>query len=136
MKLALAKSDRRYGGVRVDDEGLVDRALLAKSDSPKSPASLVVAAVDRPGDPPRTDIPTIAQFVPMADSNRTPRTSYPGSRSWRSRRFLSRLVQNVWPELPRLGAGEPVPEGWRTACWFGNCRAPRAWRRHRRRYGR
>jgi hypothetical protein len=33
MKLALAESERRYGGATVEDQGLVDRLLLAKKRS-------------------------------------------------------------------------------------------------------
>ncbi|MET4453427.1 hypothetical protein ABIB10_003496 [Bradyrhizobium sp. RT3b] len=67
MKLALAQSDRRYGGVRIEDDGLVDRMMLAKSDPPKPPPSMVNRPVDRPTDPPEVDAPTIPRFIPMAD---------------------------------------------------------------------
>lgn len=67
MKLALAQSDRRYGGARIEDDGLVDRMVLAKSDPPKPPSSVVDPPVDRLADPPRGDARTIPQFVPMAD---------------------------------------------------------------------
>lgn len=67
MKLALAQSDRRYGGVRIEDDGLVDRMMLAKSDPPKPPPSMVNRPVARPTDPPEFDAPTIPQFIPMAE---------------------------------------------------------------------
>jgi hypothetical protein len=67
MKLALAHSDRRYGGARIEDEGLVDRLFLAKND-PRSPSSAIAdAAVDRPNDPPGIETSTVPQFLPMAD---------------------------------------------------------------------
>lgn len=47
MKLALAESDRRYGGTRIEDNGLVDRLLLAKNDPPKPPSTITGIAVDR-----------------------------------------------------------------------------------------
>ncbi|MGJ5202889.1 DUF6538 domain-containing protein [Bradyrhizobium sp. HKCCYLR20261] len=67
MKLALAQSERRYGGARIEDDGLVDRMLLAKSDPRMPPSSIVNPPVDRPDDPPKIDTPTIPQFIPMAD---------------------------------------------------------------------
>jgi hypothetical protein len=67
MKLALAQTDRRYGGARIEDNGLVDRIVLAKSDPPKPISSRVGPVEDRPADPPRVDAPTIPQFIPMAD---------------------------------------------------------------------
>ncbi|WP_312016234.1 DUF6538 domain-containing protein [Bradyrhizobium vignae] len=67
MKLALAQSDRRYGGARIEDDGLVDRMMLAESDPPKPASSIVNRSVDRPADPPKVDAPTIPQFIPMAD---------------------------------------------------------------------
>ncbi|QOZ67286.1 DUF6538 domain-containing protein [Bradyrhizobium arachidis] len=71
MRLALAESGRRYGGARVEDEGLVDRLLLAMNDPPKPIVAAAVPAVDRPNDPPKTDgVATILQFVPMADFSR------------------------------------------------------------------
>lgn len=36
MALALAEIDRRYGGVRVEDQDLVDRMMLARNDPPKA----------------------------------------------------------------------------------------------------
>nr|WP_145987041.1 tyrosine-type recombinase/integrase [Bradyrhizobium vignae] len=67
MKLALAQSDRRYGGARIEDDGLVDRMMLAESDPPTPASSIVNRSVDRPADPPKVDAPTIPQFIPMAD---------------------------------------------------------------------
>jgi integrase len=67
MKLALAESDRRYAGVRVEDEGLVDRLILAKNDPPKAASPTVDAVVDRPSDPPTTAPAAVRQFIPMAD---------------------------------------------------------------------
>jgi hypothetical protein len=67
MKLALAECDRRYGGSRIEDEGLVDRLLLTRDDPPKQPSSVVGAVVDRSADPPRIEAAAIPQFIPMAD---------------------------------------------------------------------
>jgi len=67
MKLALAESDRRYGGARIEDEGLVDRLILARNDPPKPASSTVGAKVDRPSDPPTTAPPAVRQSIPMAD---------------------------------------------------------------------
>ncbi|MBR0827242.1 hypothetical protein JQ596_17085 [Bradyrhizobium manausense] len=67
MRLALAQSERRYGGVRIEDEGLVDRLLLAKNDPPKPVSHAPSAAVDRSDELPRSDAPTVPQFIPMAD---------------------------------------------------------------------
>lgn len=67
MKLALAQSERRYGGVRVEDEGLVDRLLLAKNDPPKPVVPAASPAVDRADDPPRAAPSAVRQFVPMAE---------------------------------------------------------------------
>jgi hypothetical protein len=67
MKLALAQSDRRYGGTRIEEKGLADRMLLAKSDPPKPHSSLAGPSVDRSADPPKVDAPTIPQFIPMSD---------------------------------------------------------------------
>jgi integrase len=67
MKLALAEIDRRYGGARIEDEGLVDRLRLAKNDPPKPPSAIAGSAVDRPDDPPTAGASPIPQFVPMAE---------------------------------------------------------------------
>lgn len=67
MKLALAQSERRYGGARVEDEGLVDRLLLAKNDPPKPIFAAATPAVDRPHHPPLAEASTALQFTPMAD---------------------------------------------------------------------
>lgn len=67
MRLALAQSDRRYGGARVEDEGLVDRLLLAKNDPPKPNIPTASIAVDRSDNPPRIEAPTVPPFIPMAD---------------------------------------------------------------------
>ena len=44
MRLALAHTERRYEGVGIEDEGLVDRLLRAKNDPPKPLATNVGAA--------------------------------------------------------------------------------------------
>lgn len=67
MKLALAERDRRYGGTRVEDKGLVDRLILANNDPPQPAPPTVGAAVDRPSDPPTTAPAAVRQFIPMAD---------------------------------------------------------------------
>ncbi|WP_369725725.1 DUF6538 domain-containing protein [Bradyrhizobium sp. LLZ17] len=67
MKLALAEHDRRYGGTRVEDEGLVDRLILAKNDPPQPAPSIVGALVDRSSDPTTTAPAAVGQFIPMAD---------------------------------------------------------------------
>jgi hypothetical protein len=67
MRLALAQSERRYGGVRIEDEGLVERLLLAKNDPPKPIIPAASPAVDRPSDPPTTAPAAVRQFIPMAD---------------------------------------------------------------------
>jgi hypothetical protein len=67
MRLALAQSERRYGGMRVEDEGLVDRLLLAKNDPPKPIIPAASLAVDRSDDPPRIEASTVPPFIPMAD---------------------------------------------------------------------
>lgn len=67
MRLALAQSERRYGGARVEDDGLMDRLLLAKNDPPKPIFPAASPAVDRSDDPPRVDAPTVLPFIPMAD---------------------------------------------------------------------
>lgn len=65
MKLALAESDRRYGGKRIEDEGLVDRLVLAKDHSPKPKApSPIMDAVETPLNLlPTTEPPGIRQSV-------------------------------------------------------------------------
>ncbi|MDF0492254.1 DUF6538 domain-containing protein [Bradyrhizobium yuanmingense] len=65
MKLALAEVDRRYGGSRVEDEGFVDRMLLAKSDPPKPILGPEAASRVRRSDPPATEDRS-AHSVPMA----------------------------------------------------------------------
>ncbi|MDA9523851.1 hypothetical protein XI06_27120 [Bradyrhizobium sp. CCBAU 11434] len=67
MRLALAQSERRYGGARVEDEGLVDRLLLAKNDSLRPIISTAGHVLDRRDDPPRVDAPIVQQFTPMED---------------------------------------------------------------------
>jgi hypothetical protein len=67
MRLALAQSERRYGGVRIEDEGLVERLLLAKNDPPKPIIPAASPAMDRPSDPPTTAPAAVRQFIPMAD---------------------------------------------------------------------
>jgi hypothetical protein len=65
MKLALAETDRRYGGSRVEDQGFVDRMLLAKSDPPQPILGPEVASHVRQSDPSKAeDRPP--QSVPMA----------------------------------------------------------------------
>ncbi|WP_454630743.1 hypothetical protein [Bradyrhizobium cenepequi] len=65
MKLALAEVDRRYGGSRVEDEGFVDRMLLAKSDPPTPILGPEAASHVRQSDPPATEDRS-AHSVPMA----------------------------------------------------------------------
>ncbi|SFJ32640.1 DUF6538 domain-containing protein [Bradyrhizobium sp. cf659] len=65
MKLALAEVDRRYGGSRVEDEGFVDRMLLARSDPPKPILGPEAASHVRQSDPPATEDRS-AHSVPMA----------------------------------------------------------------------
>jgi integrase len=72
MKLALAEIDRRYGGRRIEDEGFVDRMLLAKSDPPRQVLSPEAASHVRHSDPPKTENrPTqsvaMAEFSKFAD---------------------------------------------------------------------
>lgn len=67
MKLALAEHDRRYGGRRVEDEGLVDRLVLTKKDPPQPASFIVGAEVDRPSDPSATAPAAVRQLMPMAD---------------------------------------------------------------------
>jgi len=67
MKLALAEHDRRYGGMRVEDKGRVDRLVLAKNDPPQPASSIVGAVVDRPSDPPAAAPAAVRQSIPMAD---------------------------------------------------------------------
>jgi integrase len=68
MALALAETDRRYGGVRVEDRGLVDRIMLARTDPPKSPWPAEAPVVDRtPDAPPEARTSTVPQFVAFSD---------------------------------------------------------------------
>lgn len=67
MRLALAQSERRYGGVRIEDDGLVDHLLLVKNDPPKPVFPAASPAVDRSDDPPRIEAPAVPPFIPMAD---------------------------------------------------------------------
>ncbi|OSI20530.1 DUF6538 domain-containing protein [Bradyrhizobium canariense] len=67
MKLALAEHERRYGGMRVEDQGLVDRLMLAKNDPPQPSSSTAGAVVDRQSDPPATAPAAVRRFIPMAD---------------------------------------------------------------------
>jgi hypothetical protein len=68
MALALAEIDRRYGGVRVEDRGLVDRIMLARTDPPKSPWPAEAPVVDRiPDAPPEARTSTVPQFVAFSD---------------------------------------------------------------------
>jgi integrase len=53
--------------MRVEDEGLVDRLLLAKNDPPKPIIPAASLAVDRSDDPPRIEASTVPPFIPMAD---------------------------------------------------------------------
>lgn len=70
MKLALAKIDRCYGGVKVEDEGLVDRIPLVKNDPSKSLPPAKDVAVNRPNDPPQAEAAMLQQFAPMTDFTR------------------------------------------------------------------
>jgi integrase len=67
MALALAEADRRYGGVRVEDRGLVDRMILARNDPPTPAPSPVALVGDRGGDPPEVHALSIPQFVALWD---------------------------------------------------------------------
>lgn len=67
MRLALAQSERRYGGTRIEDAGLVDRLLLARSDPPTPIFPTVSLAADRSDGPPRIEAPPVTPFIPMAD---------------------------------------------------------------------
>ena len=67
MRLALAQSERRYGGVRVEDEGLVERLALANNDPPKATLPTTSPAVVRAEELPTIEAPTVSQFIPMAD---------------------------------------------------------------------
>jgi integrase len=68
MALALAEIDRRYGGVRVEDRGLVDRMMLARTDPPKSPWPAEAPVVDRiPDAPLEARSSTVPQFVAFSD---------------------------------------------------------------------
>ncbi|QDM20934.1 hypothetical protein FIU28_07260 [Tardiphaga sp. vice154] len=68
IALALAEIDRRYGGVRVEDQGLVDRMMAARNDPPKAPWAAAAPVVDRLADPLSEDrASTVPQFVPFSD---------------------------------------------------------------------
>ena len=67
MKLALAQSDRRYGGMRIEDDGLVDRILLSRSDPRPQISSVEVGREDRRRDPPAAEVAPVPQVVPMTD---------------------------------------------------------------------
>lgn len=67
IRLALAQSERRYGGMRIEDEGLVERLLLARNDPPKPTLPAASPIVVRTDDAPRHEAPPVPQFIPMAD---------------------------------------------------------------------
>ncbi|MDB5627521.1 MAG: hypothetical protein JWR73_3323 [Tardiphaga sp.] len=68
MALALAAIDRRYGGVRVEDQGLVDRIMSAPNDPPKAPWPAEALVVDRIPDAPFEDrTSTVPHFVAFSD---------------------------------------------------------------------
>jgi len=67
MKLALAESERRYGGATVEDPGASGSPAACKKDPPKPFLPTTSPSVDRPYDPPKIDAPTVRQFIPMAD---------------------------------------------------------------------
>ncbi|MBB4260519.1 MULTISPECIES: DUF6538 domain-containing protein [unclassified Bradyrhizobium] len=72
MKLALAEIDRRYGGSRVEDEGLVDRMLVTRGDPPQQVLSSEAGSHARQSDPPKAESrPTpsvaMADFSKFAD---------------------------------------------------------------------
>ena len=67
MKLALAEIDRRFGGQRVEDDDVVDRILLARSDPRLQVSSIAVDREDRRRDPPAAEPAPVPQAVPMAD---------------------------------------------------------------------
>ena len=67
MKLALAEIDRRFGGQRVEDDDVVDRILLARSDPRLQASSVQVDGEDRRPDPPAAELTPTRQVVPMAE---------------------------------------------------------------------
>ncbi|MBB4427611.1 integrase [Bradyrhizobium sp. CIR48] len=72
MRLALAEIDRRYGSRRVEDEGFVDRMLLARSDPPQQVLPSEAGSRAGPSDPPKAESdPTpsvaMADFSKFAD---------------------------------------------------------------------
>lgn len=67
MRLALAQFERRYGGVRIEDEGLVERLLLERNDPPQAIFPTASPAMVRDDDPPKVEAATVPQFIPMAD---------------------------------------------------------------------
>ncbi|WP_375310410.1 hypothetical protein WHZ77_25050 [Bradyrhizobium sp. A5] len=67
LKLALASIDRRYGGNRVEDAGLVDRMIRAQNDPPAPrPAMGVMHDNDPPRDPPKKETLLASASLPMA----------------------------------------------------------------------
>ena len=67
MKLALAEIDRRFGGQRVEDDHVVDRILLARSDPRLQVPSVAADREDRRRDPPAAEPEPVPQAVPMAE---------------------------------------------------------------------
>lgn len=67
MKLALAEIDRRYGARHVEDDGFVDRMLLAQNDPPQRVLSKRADPAARPSDPPKPEIQVTEPLLPMAD---------------------------------------------------------------------
>ncbi|MDI4235551.1 hypothetical protein OZ411_22340 [Bradyrhizobium sp. Arg237L] len=66
MKLALAETDRRYGGRRVEDEAFVDRMLLWKDPREQVSLSAVDSDLCHRG-PPNTESDPVVPSIAMAD---------------------------------------------------------------------
>ena len=67
MKLALAEIDRRFGGQRVEDDDVVDRILLSRSDPQLQVSSATVDREDRRRDPPVVEPAPVPEAVPIAE---------------------------------------------------------------------
>lgn len=67
MKLALAEIDRRYGGRRVEDDGFVDRMLIAMNDPPQQVVSPEAGIDLRRNDPPKAVDRPAATSLSMTD---------------------------------------------------------------------
>lgn len=67
MKLALAEIDRRYGASRVEDEGFVDRTVLAESDPPRRVLSSEAGGHLLQNDPPKAESRPAGPSLPIAE---------------------------------------------------------------------